>query len=73
MTSEDEKLPHEAVDAAASLIAKEIFNLAWTLSNGRAGDKGFRAWTYEGGPVDAGKQDYRDLAEKVYRTIAGAL
>lgn len=73
MKSEDKPLPQEALDAAASIIAKEIFNLAWTLDDGRAGDKGFRAWTYQGGPMDAGKQDYRDLAAKVYRTIAGAL
>ncbi len=73
MASEDKPLPHVAVDTAASLIAKEIFNLAWTLNDGRARDKGFRPWTYEGGPVDAGKQDYRDLAEKVYRIIAGSI
>lgn len=73
MNQKDTPLPPAAVDAAASLIAKKIFNLAWTLRDERAGDRGFRAWSYQGGPVDAGKQDYRDLAEEVYRTIAGAL
>lgn len=58
------------LDKAAAFIAAEVSRRAWAgLCEGRASDYGYPAFTYLHGPVNAGKDDYRDIALQVYLLI----